>query len=91
MSVPSRSVKGEEGIANAITFVLLIRLRSLQLNTLTCEEASQLPVQLELIIDAEMSDDCLQYRSDRYVVLADDGRVVDVGKEAHEESVRNRE
>lgn len=33
----------------------------LQLDTLTGEEASQLSVQLELIIDAEMCDNRLQY------------------------------
>lgn len=49
------------------------------------EVAPDLVVQLDLIIDRELSDDRLQHGSNRDVVLSDERRVVDVREETHQE------
>ena len=50
------------------------------------EESAELTVGLQLLFCTEMRYNRLQHRPDCDVVLADQRRVVDVGKETHEES-----
>ena len=66
---------------------MFLGLSELDGDTLPFEVPLQVAHELELLLDGEPADDELQNRANGDVCFADEAAVVDVGEDAHEESV----